>query len=219
MREESYIFPGALWFLPSLFASLILCYTALKYFSRHLVLFSVIMMSGSILTSYFKIILPFNMDISFFMVPIMLAAYKYKAEILSHNYNWKVSGLCLTAIIAYIGMLYFTGISSINFYGNTLGFVPISIITACCGIYIILWISQCLERWLKDRPKAVLYWIGENTIVFLVIHQTLIIHPLNMWNAILQYPVLSGCIRFSIVLVICALSALTINRYLPKLIK
>ena len=208
MREESYIFPGALWFLPSLFASLILCYTALKYFSRHLVLFSVIMMSGSILTSYFKIILPFNMDISFFMVPIMLAAYKYKAEILSHNYNWKVSGLCLTAIIAYIGMLYFTGISSINFYGNTLGFVP-----------IILWISQCLERWLKDRPKAVLYWIGENTIVFLVIHQTLIIHPLNMWNAILQYPVLSGCIRFSIVLVICALSALTINRYLPKLIK
>ena len=99
MREESYIFPGALWFLPSLFASLILCYTALKYFSRHLVLFSVIMMSGSILTSYFKIILPFNMDISFFMVPIMLAAYKYKAEILSHNYNWKVSGLCYRHII------------------------------------------------------------------------------------------------------------------------
>ena len=40
-------------------------------------------MSGSILTSYFKIILPFNMDISFFMVPIMLAAYKYKAELIS----------------------------------------------------------------------------------------------------------------------------------------
>lgn len=219
MRGEGYIFSGALWFLPSLFASLILCYTALKYFSRHLVLFSVIMMSASILTSYFKIILPFNIDISFFMVPIMLAAYKYKTEILSHNYNWKIAALCLTAIIAYVGMLYFTGISSINFYGNTLGFVPLSIVTACCGIYIILWISQCLERWLKGRPKAILYWIGENTIVFLVIHQTLIIHPLNMWNAILQYPILSGCIRFSIILVICTISALVINRYLPKLIK
>lgn len=219
MRGEGYIFSGALWFLPSLLASLILCYIALKYISGHIIIFSAVMMLGCILTSYFKIILPCNLDISFFMVPIMLAAYKYKNEILSHKYNWKISVLCLISIISYVVMLYFTGMSSINFYGNTLGFVPLSIVAACCGIYIILWISQCFERWLKDRPKAILYWIGENTIIFLVIHQTLIIHPLNMWNAILQYPVLSGCIRFFITLIICTASAFTINRYIPKLIK
>lgn len=146
----------------------------------------------------------------------MLLAIRYKKTILTHEYNNRYSVLAFFCIISYIGLLYVLGFKSINYYGNTLGIVPITAAISLCGIYIILYISRIISEAFSEKALTPLLWVGRNSIIFLVIHQTCIIHPMNMYNLLLGYPIVSGIIRFILIFIICAFGVRVINSYFKK---
>lgn len=173
---------------------------------------------SSLLSFCGGIILPFNLDISILMTSVMLLSIKYKDIIITHHYNILYSFICLLCILSYIGILFLFDLKSINYYGNSLGIIPITIAVSLCGTYIVLWLSHVICEKFSNAALKPILWIGRNSIVFLIIHQTCIIHPLNMYNLLIDYPIISGVIRFIIIIGFCTISVPVINSYLKKTI-
>lgn len=178
------------------------------------------------LFNHYNIILPLNADISILMAPIMLGAYKYREKILTHKFSLKISVVAFISICLYLILIRKLHMSSINYYSNTLGIIPVTLIAAVLGIYIVLWISQIIAETRKsERLKKYLILLGENSIILLVIHQTLIMHPINVMVSknniigggnLLQF---KGIVCFIVMLAIAFPAIYVINKFLPKTIR
>ena len=210
---------GAIWFLPLLFSTLILAYWLTRFKLAIQICFSILCMGLSMVFSYFHIVLPFNIDMAFFMMPFALFAAKYKNIIRSYQFKnqYGILGMLVLGVATFF--TYFTGNSiTPNFFSQRLGFIPFTVAMVIIGGYIVCWLSQKIVNNCIFLKKTFLF-VGTNSMAFLVLHQKLGIELLPVYRKIPLSNEIDGIIMFVIVLLYCSIASLIINKYFKFLIQ
>lgn len=212
------IFTGTLWFLTSLFGALLLSYFVLKFSKKVQLFVCILFILFSYCLAYYKVILPFNLDISLFMVLFIISAVYFKEKLLTCQFT--VYGVMYSTIILIItcGVMLLFNVKQVNYYGGNLGIIPLSTLSAYGGIYIILYIAQSINRW-GGIIRTFLIFVGTNSIIFFIIHQQMIIYPMNVFDIFESTPFFDGLLRYVLIIVSCSVLTKIINKYLPWTIK
>lgn len=204
---------GAIWFLPLLFSIILIAYFVLKLRFCWQITSCI---AGIIISQFFTnahIILPLNLDIAFYMLFFMVTAQHYREFILQHICRWQITLISVTSIII-ATLLSISICPSImcNFFSSQLGILPITILLGFMEIYSICWISQKLairENFLRHS----LLFIGQNSIVFIVLHQMLCYNLLPLHHLYFLHPGIVDMIAFIVVISFCCIASIIINKY------
>lgn len=222
--KDSYIFTGALWFLTCLFITSIISVIILKLTFFWQCFTSILLLLFCQYNSYKDlIILPFNLDISCYMIPVMITAFhlrKNLTKITNKNlYKPKWSLLCIAVMCANLLILKILGIKPVNPFLNSFGIIPLTLICTITGIYITFHITSLITYSNQTRIKQSIKYIGQNSIIYLIIHQQFILHPLNQYGLIKSPNIINGVLRLGIVLIVCTLASFLINKKMAWSIK
>lgn len=210
---------GAIWFLPLLFSTLVLTYWFTKFKPYLQICFSILCVGLSTILSHYHIVLPFNLDMAFFMVPFALFVTIYKNKICSYQFKTKygISTIIVLGLATVFALT--TGCSIIpNFFSQRLGFIPLTMIMVIVGGYAVCWLSQNIVSRYVSLTK-ILQYVGSNSMIFLVLHQKLGIELLPVYRRIPLSNEIDGIIMFILVCLYCSIASLVINKYFKFLIQ
>ncbi len=223
MRSNGYMFSSTLWFLSSLFgvyviSNLFTRITDKKYANTIKFLLILTLFNVGMLSDYYDIILPLNLDVSIYMLPYFFLGYYSKdtvSKIPKVNNRFFLM-LTLSAIVFFFYYICIERryISDVNIYACKFGVYPFNYISAFGGIMILLLLSQFISRYENSYMSKILSWLGKNSIIIFIVHQAFIIHPLNCCNILAENTMTNGILRFSIVILISSCLVPVINKYL-----
>ena len=221
MRMHSYIFTGALWFLTSLFSALCISYCILRFSNKIKLTFCILFCFLSWLLCINKMILPFNIDISLYMIPFIILGSIFKQRLNDDSmFKFKYIAIAFFFILITCSIMLLFKVRAVNFYGGTLGIMPLTFLSGISGIYICIYIAKLIARDRKlANVKHALIFIGKNSITFFIIHQQFIIHPMNHYKILTNTPIIDGIIRYLLIILLCYLGTAFINKYLSWSIK
>ena len=221
MRMHSYIFTGALWFLTSLFSALCISYCILRFSNKIKLTFCILFCFLSWLLCINKMILPFNIDISLYMIPFIILGSIFKQRLNDDSmFKFKYIAIAFFFIFITCSIMLLFKVRAVNFYGGTLGIMPLTFLSGISGIYICIYIAKLIARDRKlANVKHALIFIGKNSITFFIIHQQFIIHPMNHYKILINTPIIDGLIRYLLIILLCYLGTAFINKYLSWSIK
>lgn len=222
--NNTYIFTGALWFLTCLFITSIISFLVVKLPSPIQTIFVVL----SLFLCWYNscksgLVLPLNMDVSFFMTPIMILAFSVKKYIVKivdeKSYKWKLSLLCILVCCVYLLVLKYFAFKTVDPYSNSFGIAPLTFLCSIAGFYVVFHVTSIITYRAHIGLKSAIRYIGKNSIIYLVIHQQLILHPLNCYDLMSSSNLINGVIRLSIILIFCTLASFFINKKMSWSIK
>ncbi len=204
---------GAIWFLPLLFSTTLIAYFILKLRFG----WQIISCIAGILTSLFftntHIILPLNLDIAFYMLLFIVIACHYREFILQHIYRWQITLIsAILIIIATVLSITICPKIICNFFSSQLGILPITVLLGFMGIYSVCWIAQQLAI-RKSSLRSFLLFIGQNSIIFIVLHQNLCYNLLPLHHLSFLHPGIVDMIAFIVVISFCCVASIIINKH------
>ena len=112
-------FTGALWFLPALFANIIICSFIIRYRIKYCFILSLIFVFFAYVLGYYKVCLPLNLEVSFLFIPLTLSAFFYWRDIIRFSKLGALIFLPCSLSLLFCYKLF--GISSINYYMSSFG--------------------------------------------------------------------------------------------------
>lgn len=213
MREHNYVFTSTMWFLTSLFVVYFIAFLYSQILQKYKLVMILGLLGLLLYVDKKDIILPLNADVSLYMMPFFLIAYKLRCHILTKQVPKLIVAMSVSILTVYTITDYIVPkqIENMNFYNCKFGVYPINYLLGFSGIFFVICISRFLE-FNKHAANFFVFW-GKNSIIVLIIHQAFIIHPLNCYGLI-NGGFCDNLIRLIIILLLSYLSILFINKYL-----
>lgn len=202
---------ASLWFLTLLFSVMLIAYTINKLNN----LFQWISICVSLVLAwlvpyYLGVTFPMNIDAALYMLPFFFIGFKYRDFIIYHKVNISIS---LSILLFFIVFSKFSNFKAFipNAYYQHYAFLPISIIGAFAGCYMIIGISYIVDRVrFLCYLKQYLLFVGKNSIIFLLLQQKLF---LQFFPSVSLYPC-DATVRFIACMLFCSLGTIVINKWL-----
>lgn len=204
MRNYNYYyFTGALWFLTALFSCELIAFVLVK-FVNHKAIFlgSIIVGCVAIIltnTCVFRYSLPFNLDSLIYLFPIWGLGYMLGSK--------KIVVDIKTLALQILGLLFFLLLilrknGYIDVFSMDVGNPYIYFVGAIAGSYLIVLIANGIVLYLNKKITSLFVFVGMNSIYFLVIHQQMVLHPLNSYNIVWDSGFLNFIFRFILCLIV-----------------
>lgn len=174
------IYNAPLWFLPAFLISQILWAIYFKYFVKVkenvlAIIFLIILnfILGFFIHIAFKnyynsILIPYSIDLAFILSGFIGIGVIIKNKI-NINSNSMLPFILLISVF-FVG-IHFNG--SVNFFGREFNFIPLFIINAITGSFIILYISKYIEIYSKNifiYFKKILLYLGNTSLFIMLYH-------------------------------------------------
>lgn len=220
-RTNGYYFTSTMWFLPALLCSLLITYIIFKYIKKKWIkfLFIIASVAFAFLCSNNSVILPLNADVALYMLPFTYFAKETNMFCYSNNTRlFLISVVLLFAYPQFIkyGVFGMNYKDYMNIYSQQFGFAPFNYVSAISGIFIVCSFSCYLIRFHQlDYVRKCLKYIGKNSLLYMIIHQAFIIHPMNCYNILVNNSCFNGMIRYISIISITTICILIINYLIP----
>ena len=202
---------ASLWFLTLLFSTMLITYIINKLnnvFQWIIILVSIFL--AWLIPLILGITLPMNIDAALYMLPFFFVGFKYRTLIIYHKVNISISLLILLLFIVFSRSPNLKAFIPNAYYQNY-AFLPISIIGAFAGCYMIIGISHLVNRIrLLYYSKQYLLFVGENSIIFLLLQHKLFLlffPPMSLYSY-------DAFVRFITCMLFCSIGTIIINRWL-----
>lgn len=209
---------GPLWFLTSLFCSMVIFYSIVNHHQCLKIVFSAICLIISYFLFRHHVYLPLNMDMSLMMIPFLYLGNEIRKV---HFTREQMIGVCWIAFLGLFSCFVYDCIHDTdvtNYYNQTIGIFPMVVFSAFCGSLCVYSSAYLIAESNIKVVKKYLSYIGQNTLVILIFHQTIFKRFLISLNFSPEGVLGSTVLFFSIVL-LCHLAIPLVNKYGSFIVK
>lgn len=166
-----------IWFLACLFLLELMGYVLIRFAKKEWLLALLAVIMGAIGVGYAQLggpALPWNLDACFSVMPFFMAGYllkKRETKLEGLLTGWKKGALFLLLALGNLGFGWQSicgEVPVLNVFANRYGIAPLSYLSAFCGIGAVILVAK---QW-KRKPIC---YLGENSLIYFVWHQTPVI--------------------------------------------
>lgn len=223
--DENYVYNVALWFLPCLFITEVICHILIKKV-KNIKILSIFILTLSVIGYIYSLFdfirLPFGIDIAFVSIGFYFIGYLWKerGEKLFDKLNLSLIKHIILIIACFIVIIFSLLLPDMNMANLQYPLAPpILYIIPTIGTFMIFEISKLINecKWME--------FLGKNSLIIMGIHEPIkrvvleVIHRItNISTEILRTNILGILATTIILLLICVPIIYILNRYFSVLL-
>lgn len=207
--------PGALWFLPILFITEILCYILINSTKTKtsLVIYTILLIYLGHIINYIPLYIPYSLKTTFSASSFFLIGYLNKSFIINNKLLYSPLSIILGCLILLIALyLTYTFNVKTEMYRNEMAPLILGYILAIIGSYSIILLSNNIFN------NKIINFFGKNSLIVMGVHTSYYNSYDVFFREYFNSNYLFKMTQWIFTFLLCWISIIIINKHLPFII-